>query len=122
VDETRGTIWIVAHGRAEAFDGDDLRMMEVLADFAAMAVRNQRQQRTLMEQASAAAAASMANDLAHKINNPLQSLTNLVYLAGESESGLDSKALAGELSDHIQRLSILVEKLLALPVQAIRPE
>jgi hypothetical protein len=122
VDETRGTIWIVAHGRAEAFDGDDLRMMEVLADFAAMAVRHQRQQRTLMEQASAAAAASMANDLAHKINNPLQSLTNLVYLAGQSESGVDSKALAGELSDHIQRLSILVEKLLALPVQAIRPE
>jgi GAF domain len=115
VDEMRGTIWIMAHERAEAFDSGDCRMMQVLADFSAMAVRHERQQRTLMNQASAAAAAAMANDLAHQINNPLQSLTNLVYLAAESKSGSDAKALAAELSDHIQRLSMLVNKLLALP-------
>ena len=122
VEETRGTIWIVAHGNEEAFDRDDLRMMEVLADFAAMAMRHQRQQRSLLEQASATAAASMANDLAHKINNPLQSLTNLVYLAAEGKSDGDAKMLAGELSEHIQRLSVLVGDLLALPGHAIRLE
>jgi hypothetical protein len=111
-EETRGTIWIMAHGRTEAFDGGDCRMMQVLADFSAMAVRHERQQHALMSQASATAAAAMANDLAHEINNPLQSLTNLVYLAGES--GSDAKSLAVELSDHIQRLSGLVSKLLAL--------
>jgi len=121
VDETRGTIWIMAHGRTEAFDGNDLRMMQVLADFAAMAVRHQRQQRTLMQQATAAAAAAMANELAHQINNPLQSMTNVVYLAAEGANGQDAKALANELSEHIQRLSVLVEKLLALPVSASRP-
>jgi hypothetical protein len=68
-----------------------------------------------MNQASATAAAAMANDLAHQINNPLQSLTNLVYIAAEARSGGDAKALAVELSDHIQRLSVLVNKLLALP-------
>src|SRR3984957_2786750 len=83
--ETRGTIWIMAHERAEAFDESDCRMMQVLADFSAMAVRHERQQRTLMTQASASAAADMANDLAHQINNPLQSLTNLVFLAAEGE-------------------------------------
>jgi hypothetical protein len=41
----------------------------------------------------AAAAAAMANDLAHKINNPLQALTNQLYIA----SGDDSK-LAQEMS------------------------
>jgi nitrogen-specific signal transduction histidine kinase len=87
-----------------------------------MAVRHERQQGALMSQASATAAAAMANDLAHEINNPLQSLTNLVYLAAAGESGGDTKSLAVELSDHIQRLSLLVSKLLALRGGGIRAD
>jgi hypothetical protein len=120
VDETQGTIWIMSHGSAEAFDGEDLRMMQVLADFAAMGVRQQRQRKMLMEQTKAAAAATMANELAHRINNPLQSLTNIVYLAAGVESATNAKALAQELSEPLQRLSDLVGKLLALPVNAVR--
>jgi signal transduction histidine kinase len=120
VDELRGTIWIMAHGRHEAFDGEDSRLMQVLADFAAMAVRQQRQQKMLMKQATAAAAAAMANELAHSINNPLQSLTNLVYLTIEGQSGDDSKALAQEMSGNLERLSALVKKLLELPVDMVR--
>jgi hypothetical protein len=115
VEETRGTVWIMAHGREEAFDGDDVRMMQVLADFAAMGVRQQRQQKRLMEQASLTAAAAMANDLAHKINNPLQSLTNLLYLATNGKNGDDAKALAHDMSGDLQRLSALVKELLAIP-------
>jgi GAF domain-containing protein len=70
VDETRGTIFVMAHGRTEAFDQNDQRMMQMLADFAAMAVRHRKQQQKLMEQAAATAAADMANQLAHRINNP----------------------------------------------------
>jgi hypothetical protein len=114
VEETRGTIWIMAHGRTEAFDNDDVRMMQVLADFAAMGVRQQRQQKRLMEQASASAAAAMANKLAHKINNPLQSLTNVLYLATQGHHGEDAKILAREMSGDLERLSELVKKLLAL--------
>ncbi|MGC1871073.1 MAG: sigma-70 family RNA polymerase sigma factor, partial [Acidobacteriaceae bacterium] len=64
VEETRGTIFIMAHGRTAAFDKDDGQMMRVLADFAAMAVRHQRQQYALLQQAKATAAAEMANRLA----------------------------------------------------------
>jgi signal transduction histidine kinase len=120
VEGTRGTIWIMAHGRVEAFDGDDVRMMEMLANFAAMGVRQQRQQKLLLEQASASAAAAMANDLAHKINNPLQSLTNIVYLAAAGGVPGDARALAEELSDPIQRLSVLAARLLSLPGVAAR--
>src|ERR1700735_1179133 len=81
VDGTRGTIFIMAHERQEAFDLDDCRIMQVVGGFAAMGVRQLKQQKLLMEQASAAAAAAMANELAHQINNPLQSLTNVLYLA-----------------------------------------
>ncbi|WP_158944315.1 GAF domain-containing protein [Granulicella sp. S190] len=120
VGETRGTIWIMAHGREEAFDGDDLRMMQVLANFAAMGVRQQSQQRLLMEQTKVAAAAAMANELAHRINNPLQGITNIVYLAAAGAVGGDAKALAEELGEPIQRLSALAAKLLALPTAANR--
>jgi signal transduction histidine kinase len=120
VEEVRGTVWIMAHGREEAFDGDDLRMMQMLADFAAMGVRQQRQRKVLMEQASATAAAAMANELAHQINNPLQSMTNIVYLASEGRRGGDAKELAGELAEHLRRLSVLAGRLLALPKRAMR--
>lgn len=65
--DTRGTIFIMAHGRREAFDLEDYRLIQMLADFTAMSIRHQRQQKQLIEQTAAAAAASMANDLAHKI-------------------------------------------------------
>jgi signal transduction histidine kinase len=119
-DDTRGTIWIMAHRRTQAFDREDVRMMEVFADFAAMAVRHQRQQRALVAQVSGAAAAAMANELAHEINNPLQSLTNLAYLATEGKSGGDAKLLGIEISEQLQRLSFLVAKLLAIPVDTAR--
>jgi nitrogen-specific signal transduction histidine kinase len=80
-----------------------------------MAMRHERQQLTLMSHASAAAAAGMANQLAHEINNPLQSLTNLVYLAEQGSDARDARSLAVELSSHIQRLSTLVNTLLTLP-------
>jgi len=118
VDETRGTIFIMAHGRSEAFDQDDSSLMEVLADFAAMGVRQQKQQRTLLEQASATAAAAMANDLAHQINNPLQSLTNILYLSAQGQTGEDAKAQGRLALEELQRLSALVKKLLALQCSA----
>jgi hypothetical protein len=115
VDGTRGTIFIMAHGRTEAFDQDDCRMMQMLADFAAMGTRQKKQQKLLMERISATAAAAMANDLAHKINNPLQSLTNILYLAAEGNSGKEAQTVGRQAAGDLERLSALVKKLLALP-------
>lgn len=115
VDETQGTIFVMAHGRTEAFDHEDTRMMTVLADFAAMGVRQQRQQKLLMERAAAAAAATMANHLAHEINNPLQSLTNVLYLAAEGHNGEQARAVGRQATADLERLSALVRELLALP-------
>ena len=115
VEQREGTIFIMAHGRAEAFDLEDCRMMELLANFAAMGVRQQKQQKLLTERASASAAAAMANQLAHKINNPLQSLTNLLYLAGGSRTNEHFQELARQAAGDLDRLSLLVKQLLALP-------
>jgi hypothetical protein len=115
VDGMRGTIFVMAHGRDEAFDSGDVRIMQMLADFAAMGFRQIRQQERLLKQERTAAAAAMANELAHKINNPLQSITNVVYLAAASGPDSDVKALATDLQDDVRRLSELVRELLALP-------
>jgi hypothetical protein len=120
--ESRGTIFIMAHGRNEAFDANDVRMMQMLADFVTMGVRQQRQRKQLMEQAMLGAAAGMANELAHRINNPLQSITNLVYLAAGGGITGDARALAEELADPIHRLSVLAARLLSLPTATNRPQ
>ena len=113
-DGQRGTIFVMAHGREEAFDAEDVRQMQMFADFAALAIRNQRQQQALRLQAAAAGSAAMANRLAHEINNPLQSLTNLVFLASNGGNGKSGAALAQEMHEPLLRLSSLVARLLTL--------
>ncbi len=117
-DETRGTIYILAHSRTEAFDQGDLGIMEILADFAAIGVRQLRQQKLLMERAGLVAEAAMANRLAHMINNPLQGLTNILYLAAEGHHGESAKAVGRESLGDLERLSTLVRELLSLPQQS----
>ena len=46
--ETRGTIFVMAHGRTDAFDQNDARLMTMLADFAAMGYRQLKQQAQLI--------------------------------------------------------------------------
>jgi nitrogen-specific signal transduction histidine kinase len=58
----------------------------------------------------------MANHLAHKINNPLQSMTNAAFMLSEGIPGCDPQALGRELAKDIERLSELVTKLLSLPL------
>lgn len=115
VDETRGTVWVVAHENSEAFDSEDLRMMQILSDFAAMAIRQQRQQLKLMQHAGASAAADMANSLANQINNPLQAIANLVYLASGSSPSADARSLINSLAPHLELLTNLVTLILSLP-------
>lgn len=120
VEDMRGTIFIISHSLSEAFDSEDLRLMQILANFAAMGIRQQRQQAKLLLQARASAAAAMANDLAHQINNPLQCLTNVLFLAKETEGVGDERSLALRLNDDFERLSALVKNLLELPVRSVR--
>jgi hypothetical protein len=115
VEEMRGTIFIISHTRTEAFDREDLHLMQILANFAAMGIRHQRQQIKLLAQARATAAVAMANDLAHQINNPLQCLTNVLFLSMQNEAIGDERSLALKLEHDFSRLSSLVKDLLELP-------
>ncbi len=109
-DSLRGTIWAVAHHSQQAFDIEDYKLLNSLADFASMALRHQHQQRILREREKQAASAAKANELAHLINNPLQSLTNVIYLA--REGGADVQQCLEQALHELSVLSGLVGKLL----------
>jgi hypothetical protein len=113
VEETRGTIWIMAHGRHEAFDREDCRMMQSFSTFAATGIKLQQKQRLLMEQAKIAAELGMANRLAHQINNPLQGLMQTAYLF--ARGGEDSSIFAQQAMGDISKLSDLVRQILSVP-------
>lgn len=111
INETlRGTIWAVSHHSRETFQIEDYELLSSLADFASIALRHQHQQRALREREKEAALAAKANELAHLINNPLQSLTNTIYLA--REGGADVQTLLEQAEDELTVLSGLVRKLL----------
>jgi hypothetical protein len=112
VEGTRGTIWIMAHGRTAAFDREDCRLMQVLASFAAMGIRQQRQDILLSEQVSHSAAAAIANDLATELDNILQSLSHALCFS--DRGGVKAQECANPAAADLQRLSELVRLLLTL--------
>jgi hypothetical protein len=109
-DCMRGTIWAVSHDSSEAFDSEDYALLSSLADFASIAVRHQFQETALRTRETNAASAAKANQLAHQINNPLQSLTNTIFLA--CKGGADAQTYAEQALEEICSLSKLVTQLI----------
>jgi hypothetical protein len=109
---TRGTIWAVSHRSHDNFDLEDYKLLDSLADFVAIGLRYQLQQKALAHHERNAAFAAIANDLAHQINNPLQALTNSVYLAAQHST--DGTTYLQQAKVEIERISELVSRLLTL--------
>jgi two-component sensor histidine kinase len=76
-----GTLWAVSHSSSESFSTEDYALLSSLSDFASIILRHQHQQALLRAGERARATDEMAHKLAHRINNPLQSLTNTLFLA-----------------------------------------
>jgi hypothetical protein len=107
----RATIWVLAHDRAAAFDMADYQIMRALAAFAATAYNIVLRHRQQLAEAVRLGSASMANELAHRINNPLQSVTNSLFLAQGGGPGAVDHTVQAALE--VERLSGLVKGLLA---------
>ena len=88
-DHIRGTIWAVSHHSERAFEPQDYELLRSLADFVAIILRQQASdQKAIFDAklaAKAEASAARAHKMAHQINNPLQSLTNTMYLASQED-------------------------------------
>jgi len=111
----RGTLWAVSHASAEAFSSEDYQLLQSLADFASIILRHQHQEKLLRESERTKGVTEMAHKLAHRINNPLQSLTNTIFLARHGEGNIEEYLVQAEAD--LQRLSQQVAKLLNLPAR-----
>jgi signal transduction histidine kinase len=108
VDNVRGTIWAVSHRSREAFDFQDYQLLDGVAEFVAIAIR---QQNAFRQKQELALNAALANELAHQINNPLQSVTNAIYIAEHASNPRQYVKVAAR---ELQRVTELVKKLLTL--------
>jgi hypothetical protein len=108
------TLWVVAHERTAAFDMDDYRILQVFANFAAMSYRSiQRQRRKLLD-AVRRSSESTSNLLADGITNPLQGVTNCLFLA--ENGGPEAAFYTKEASVQLQRLSEIVKDLFPVAI------
>ncbi len=60
-----------------------------------------------------AATGKLANAIAHEINNPLEALTNLIYLAGRSSSVSDVRDLLNRAETELARITRITKQSLA---------
>lgn len=111
-DSMRGTIWAVSHTSEEAFDRLDYELLKSLSDYVAIIIRQQKLDDKARQVAKAEASAERAHEMAHQINNPLQSLTNTMYLA--SQGGPETATYIKMCTEELAALSERVRKLLAL--------
>ena len=111
-DPIRGTIWAVSHTSEGAFERPDYELLKSLSDYVAIIIRQQKLDEKARQAAKAEASAERAHKMAHQINNPLQSLTNTMFLASQGGPGAESYmqlALTelASLSERVRRLLAL---------------
>ncbi len=111
-DQIRGTIWAVSHTSRDAFELPDYELLKSLYDYVGVIMRQQKLDQKAREIARAQASTDRAHEMAHQINNPLQSLTNTMFLA--SLGGPDAPGYIDTALRELAALSERVRKLLAL--------
>lgn len=108
----RGTIWAVAHKSSTAFDIEDYVLLNGLAGFVGMALKQGGQQETNGAEFSTSSSSALVNELAHEINTPLQNLINTLDLA--RNAGAEATPYIEQASEEVRTLSALVAKLLSV--------
>ncbi len=100
----RGGLFVLAHGRREAFDRGDLETLELLVRFAAAAGAQHQEQRRVYGAAMGAALAAMADELAHQIDRIVEEQQH----AGEGADAAEQEAsLVQHLKERLRRLAEL---------------
>jgi hypothetical protein len=115
IEGRRGTIWILAHGRTEAFDQRHLETLELLARFAPLCVMQQQHRKQNEYEWAVATASAVIKVLALRIEEPLRALGDLIFVAQNGRWGGSATALAEQLSRPLSELDDLINKSLGQP-------
>jgi PAS domain S-box-containing protein len=119
VQTTPTTIhWVSARGNCHrTADGAPLRFTGVVLDITERKLAEQ----ALLRTEKLAAVGRLASSIAHEINNPLESITNLLYLARSSDDLEQSREYLALADTELRRASAITSQTLRFHRQSTRP-
>jgi len=110
--------WVAVRGAVEYnSSGEPLRMIGMCMDISS----RKRTEETLRRTEKLAAAGRLAATIAHEINNPLESVTNLIYLAKAQKTIEDSNQMLDMADRELQRIGHITRQTLGFYREATLP-
>ena len=85
-------------------------------------IENKRATAALMQTEKLAAVGRLASSMAHEINNPLEAVTNLLYLSKGKAVDPDVKGWLDEADLELRRISLIANQTLGFHKQSTRPQ
>ncbi len=111
--------WISASGQLIHFeDGRSPQMVGVTLDV----TQKHQAEAALIQAEKLAAVGRLASSIAHEINNPLESITNLLYLARSSTDISDIHQMLDTADAELRRVSIIANQTLRFHKQSALPK
>ncbi len=84
-------------------------------------VENERAAKALMQSEKLAAVGRLASSMAHEINNPLEAVTNLLYLSRARSTDPEVQEWLEQADQELRRVAILANQTLRFHKQASKP-
>jgi signal transduction histidine kinase len=83
---------------------------------------SQKASAALMQSEKLAAVGRLASSMAHEINNPLEAVTNLLYLARQKASSVEVQGWLDDAEQELRRVSIIANQTLRFHKQSSKPQ
>jgi PAS domain S-box-containing protein len=113
--------WQVEYVPVFSEDGKGERKVEVIVASSIEITGERQMQAALLQTEKLAAVGRLAALIAHEINNPLESVTNLLYLARTSQDFAEVQGYLATAEEELQRVSMITNQTLRFHRQATKP-
>lgn len=110
--------WNVNYSPVFADDGS----VQAIAGATIEITQQKRAEEALIQAEKLAAVGRLASSIAHEINNPLESVTNLIYLARQHAVDPDAQRFLAGADEELRRVSIITNQTLRFHKQSTNPQ
>jgi PAS domain S-box-containing protein len=111
--------WLESQGKCER---DDAGKVERIVGVVADVTRRKRTEEALMRTEKLAIAGRLAASIAHEINNPLEAVSNLLFLVTLAETAETAQAHAHRALEQLMRVSLITQQTLKFHRQTGSPK